>query len=47
MTTAWNGRIYNAIKEDKKNFKIVWDDQALDWDLWAIPKGTHEPRRRL
>ena len=40
ITSAWNGRIYNAIKQEGKNFKIVWDQQAPDWDLWSIPKGT-------
>jgi len=40
MTTAWNGRIFNANKNDHKNFKIVWDGQLQDWDLWAIPKGV-------
>jgi putative spermidine/putrescine transport system substrate-binding protein len=40
MATAWNGRIFNANKQDKKNFKIVWDAQLQDWDLWAIPKGV-------
>ena len=40
MTTAWNGRIYDAVKNNKKNFKIVWDGQAMDFNLWAIPKGT-------
>jgi putative spermidine/putrescine transport system substrate-binding protein len=40
MATAWNGRIFNANKQDKKNFKIVWDGQLQDWDLWAIPKGV-------
>ncbi|HEY1385317.1 MAG TPA: ABC transporter substrate-binding protein [Dongiaceae bacterium] len=40
MTAAWNGRIYNANKQDGKNFKIVWDGQLLDWDLWSIPAGT-------
>lgn len=39
MTTAWNGRIYNANKEGK-NFKIVWDNQILDSNFWAIPKGA-------
>ena len=39
MTSAWNGRIANAIKEGK-TFKIVWDGQAHDLDMWAIPKGT-------
>ena len=40
MTSAWNGRIYNAVVQDKKNFKIMWDRQGLDWDWWAMPKGT-------
>jgi putative spermidine/putrescine transport system substrate-binding protein len=40
MASAWNGRIYNAVKKDNKPFKIVWDQQNLDWDWWAIPKGT-------
>jgi putative spermidine/putrescine transport system substrate-binding protein len=39
MTTAWNGRIATAIKEGKP-FKIVWDAQAPDLDMWAIAKGT-------
>ncbi|MBM3519616.1 MAG: extracellular solute-binding protein [Alphaproteobacteria bacterium] len=40
FATSWNGRFYNAIKNDKKPFKIIWDRQAPDWDFWAIPKGT-------
>ena len=40
FATSWNGRFYNAIKTDKKPFKIIWDRQAPDWDWWAIPKGT-------
>lgn len=40
MTTAYNGRIYDAIKNSGKDFQIVWDGAALDWDMWAIPKGT-------
>jgi spermidine/putrescine-binding protein len=30
---------YNANKEGK-NFKIVWDNQILDSNFWAIPKGA-------
>jgi putative spermidine/putrescine transport system substrate-binding protein len=45
MGSTWNGRIYNAIKNDHKNFVIVWDGQAPDYDLWAIPKG--DPRADL
>jgi putative spermidine/putrescine transport system substrate-binding protein len=40
MTSAWNGRLQAAIDKDKKPFKIVWDHQGLDWDLWSITKGT-------
>lgn len=40
ITTAYNGRIYDAVKNSGKAFKIVWDGAALDWDMWAIPKGT-------
>lgn len=40
MTTAWNGRIYDAVKNNGKNFKIVWDGQGMDFNLWAMPKGA-------
>ena len=33
------GRIQNAVKNEGKNFKIVWDAQMPDFDFWAIPKG--------
>ena len=39
MTSAWNGRIYNANKEGQ-DFRIVWDNQILDSNYWAIPKGA-------
>ncbi len=39
MTTAWNGRIYNAVAQEGKNFVIVWDGQGMDYDFWVIPKG--------
>lgn len=42
MTTAWNGRIFNANKEGK-HFKIVWDNELLDADYWVIPKGAKNP----
>ena len=40
MTSAWNGRIFAAVKADKKPFKIVWETKRLDWDGWVIVKGT-------
>ncbi len=40
MTTAYNGRLFNAIYQEGKPFEIVWDGQILDTDLWVIPKGS-------
>ena len=40
MTTAYNGRIFNAVAGEKKPFEIVWDGQIWDLDLWVIPKGA-------
>lgn len=40
MTTAYNGRIFNAIAAEDKTFEVVWDGQVFDMDLWVIPKGA-------
>jgi len=40
MTTAYNGRIFNAVAAEGKDFVIVWDGQVWDLDLWVIPKGA-------
>ncbi len=40
MTTAYNGRIFNAAVDEGKPFVIVWDGQILDYDFYVIPKGT-------
>ena len=40
MTTAYNGRIFNAQAQENKPFVIVWDGQVWDIDLWGIPKGA-------
>lgn len=42
MASGWNGRFYDAVKNEGKNFVIVWDQEGLDWDWWGIPKG--DPR---
>ncbi|MCX8506657.1 MAG: ABC transporter substrate-binding protein [Alphaproteobacteria bacterium] len=39
MTIAWNGRIAGANKEGR-HFVIVWKDQLLDREFWAIPKNS-------
>ena len=40
MTTAYNGRIFNAMAGEGKPFDIVWDGQIYDLDLWAVLKGA-------
>lgn len=40
MTTAYNGRIFNAVASEGKPFEINWDAQVWDLDLWIMPKGA-------
>jgi putative spermidine/putrescine transport system substrate-binding protein len=40
MATAWNGRIQNPIDQEGKPFKIAWDNQIIEFDMVAIPKGA-------
>ena len=45
MVQSANGRIFSAIKEDGKPFKMVWDANVFDLDVWAVLKGT--PKKDL
>ena len=40
MTSAYNGRLYNAIFKEKKPSSSSGDSQVWDVDLWGIIKGT-------
>lgn len=40
MSTAYNGRIFNAAIGEGQPFEIVWDGQILDFDLFVVPKGA-------
>ena len=40
MSTAYNGRIFNAQVLENQPFVIVWDGQVLDHGLLAIVAGT-------
>ncbi len=40
MTSAYNGRIAAANQNDKKNFRIVWQNSLYTVDYWVIMKGT-------
>ena len=45
MTTAWNGRIQQAITREHRPFAIVWRGQIIDYGYWVIPKD--HPRADL
>lgn len=47
MTSAYNGRIFNAQVKENKPFKIVWDGQIWDLDLFAIPRGSRNEEAAL
>ncbi|NWH08617.1 MAG: ABC transporter substrate-binding protein [Alphaproteobacteria bacterium] len=40
MTTAYNGRIFDAVVGEGKPFATIWDGQRFDLDVWGIVKGT-------
>jgi len=40
MTTAYNGRIFNAVMAENQPFELVWPNQILDFNLFVIPKGA-------
>ncbi len=40
MSTAYNGRIFNAQVVENQPFEIVWDGQVLDHTQLAIPAGA-------
>ncbi len=40
MSTAWNGRIFNAQVLEEQPFEIVWDGQIMDRGQLAVVAGT-------
>lgn len=47
MTSAYNGRLYNAIMKEKQPFHIVWDGQIWDYGAFVIPKGAPNKDRAI
>ncbi len=47
MTTAYNGRIFNARVDEGKPFEIIWDGQIYESELYAIPKGAPNAEEAL
>ena len=40
IASAYNGRLFAAIEEDKQPIAMLWDWQVFDLDGWVIPKGA-------
>ena len=40
ISSAYNGRIFNAIVKQDQNFDYIWDGQIWEIDLWVIPRGA-------
>ncbi|MCY4035771.1 MAG: ABC transporter substrate-binding protein, partial [Hyphomicrobiales bacterium] len=40
IASAYNGRLFAAIEEEKQPIAMLWDGQALDLDGWAIAAGS-------
>lgn len=40
MTTAYNGRVYDAMAQRSPGLKVIWDHQIWTFDLLGIPKHS-------
>lgn len=40
FTTAYNGRLFNAMYVEKKPFEIMWGPQVFDLDTYTVVKGA-------
>ncbi|MDO5621879.1 MAG: ABC transporter substrate-binding protein [Paracoccus sp. (in: a-proteobacteria)] len=47
MTTAYSGRIFDAQVAEGKPFGVIWDGQYLDYDVFAVPKGSRNPEAAM
>lgn len=47
MTSVYNGRIYDANQQDKRNFALVWDGQVQVAEGWVIPKNGKNTKAAL
>ncbi|MBT0782310.1 ABC transporter substrate-binding protein [Paracoccus sp. pheM1] len=47
MTTAYNGRIFDAAINEGKPFEVIWDGQYLELNAFVIPVGAPHPEEAL
>ncbi|SDS22398.1 putative spermidine/putrescine transport system substrate-binding protein [Halopseudomonas litoralis] len=45
FTSAYNGRIQDAIDVEEQPFKIIWDRQFVEVNMFAIPRGVKNKER--
>ncbi len=43
--SAYNGRLFSVIEEQKQPVAMVWDAQVFDLDGWIIPENLPEDRK--
>ena len=47
MTTAFNGRIFDAVATEGKDFAILWDGQVYTQGYFVVPAGSKRKRLAL
>jgi putative spermidine/putrescine transport system substrate-binding protein len=47
MTTAYNGRIFDAVQTDNQPFGTIWDGQVWQYDLFGVMKGAPHPQAAM
>ncbi len=47
MASAYNGRLFAAIEENKQPINMMWDYQVFDLDGWVVPKGSKNKKEAL
>ncbi|ATQ56396.1 ABC transporter substrate-binding protein [Paracoccus yeei] len=47
MTTAYNGRIFDAIINEGKPFEVIWDGQYLEMNAFVIPRDAPHPEEAI
>jgi len=47
ITSAYNGRLFNAIVKEGQPFQIVWDGQVWDYGAFVVPKGSPNRDRAI
>jgi putative spermidine/putrescine transport system substrate-binding protein len=47
MASAYNGRLFAAIEENKQPINMMWDYQVFDLDGWVVPKGSKNKKAAM